>query len=259
MKKNGIKVESVSFSFGKKAILNNVSLEVFPGKILGIVGPNGSGKTSLLKIIAGILKPDKGFVQVDGENINKIKRSDRAKLISYLPQFEENHPFTVLETVMMSRYLYMGRFQIQDDSEKDIAIKAMSRVGIENLSNVNIYSLSGGERQRVMLARMLAQSSKYLLMDEPVTGLDIKYQIQIASLIREQSKVMNTGNIMIMHNLNLASKLCDEILMIFKGKNYTYGIPGDVFTKENILKVFSVDSTITQNFHTTNVDIKFVS
>ena len=134
----------------------------------------------------------------------------------------------------------------------------MSRVGIENLSNVNIYSLSGGERQRVMLARMLAQSSKYLLMDEPVTGLDIKYQIQIASLIREQSKVMNTGNIMIMHNLNLASKLCDEIVMIFKGKNYAYGTPSDVFTKENILKVFSVETEIYKDkTNNSEIGIKF--
>ena len=110
-----------------------------------------------------------------------------------------------------------------------------------------------------MLARMFAQTSNYLLMDEPLSGLDLKYQIQIASLIKKYSKSENIANILVLHNLNLVSELCDEVIMISDGEQHCFGAPKVVFTEPNIKKVFSVDSTITQNLHATNVDIKFVS
>ena len=160
---------------------------------------------------------------------------------------------------MMGRYSRMGRFQINDKNEKEIVLDAMNKLGINHLSESKIYTLSGGERQRVMLARMFAQTSNYLLMDEPLSGLDLKYQIQIASLIKKYSKSENIANILVLHNLNLVSELCDEVIMISEGEQHCFGAPKVVFTKSNIKKVFSVESTITQNLHATNVDIKFVS
>ena len=256
---NKIEIESVCLKFGKRKVLSNISFEIIPGKIIGIVGPNGSGKTSLLKIIAGILRPDSGTVKINGREVKSFKNSEKSRLISYLPQFEENHPFTVFETVMMGRYSRMGRFQINDKNEKEIVLDAMNKLGINHLSESKIYTLSGGERQRVMLARMFAQTSNYLLMDEPLSGLDLKYQIQIASLIKKYSKSENIANILVLHNLNLVSELCDEVIMISDGEQHCFGAPKVVFTEPNIKKVFSVDSTITQNLHATNVDIKFVS
>ena len=100
---NKIEIESVCLKFGKRKVLSNISFEIIPGKIIGIVGPNGSGKTSLLKIIAGILRPDSGTVKINGREVKSYKNSEKSRLISYLPQFEENHPFTVFETVMMCR------------------------------------------------------------------------------------------------------------------------------------------------------------
>ena len=163
---NKIEIESVCLKFGKRKVLSNISFEIIPGKIIGIVGPNGSGKTSLLKIIAGILRPDSGTVKINGREVKSYKNSEKSRLISYLPQFEENHPFTVFETVMMGRYSRMGRFQINDKNEKEIVLDAMNKLGINHLSESKIYTLSGGERQRVMLARMFAQTSNYLLMDD---------------------------------------------------------------------------------------------
>lgn len=256
---NKIEIESVCLKFGKRKVLNNISFEITPGKIIGIVGPNGSGKTSLLKIIAGILRPDSGTVKINGREVKSFKNSEKSRLISYLPQFEENHPFTVFETVMMGRYYRMGRFQINNKNEKEIVLDSMRKLGINHLAESKIYNLSGGERQRVMLARMFAQSSNYFLMDEPLSGLDLKYQIQIATLIKEYTQEENIANILVLHNLNLVSELCDEVIMISEGQQHCFGAPKVVFTESNIKKVFSVDSTISQNMRATNVDIKFIS
>ena len=180
-----IDAKNISFSYGKKQILDNIDFQLYQGDVLSLVGKNGCGKTTLLKILLGIYKSN-GEINIFSKEIKKYKNKELAKLISYVPQTHQiPFDYTVFDVVLMGRLAYIGLFSNYSQKDKEIALKALEKVGISHLKN-NIYSqISGGERQLAFIARALTQESKIIFMDEPVTGLDYGNQLKLLKFLKE--------------------------------------------------------------------------
>ncbi|MBC7130112.1 ABC transporter ATP-binding protein, partial [Candidatus Bathyarchaeota archaeon] len=212
-------VHGVSFSYKSIHALKDVKFELNQEEILSLVGPNGSGKSTLLKCIDGILKPHCGAVYVDGKKTATMNAKEISQTMGYVPQNLSNgssvFPLTVFDVVLAGRKPYIG----WSISEKDVEIVAeiLKLLGIEELATRHFNELSGGEQQKVVIARALAQQPQILLLDEPTSNLDIKHQLEVLDLIRNLSRSMKLSVVMAMHDLNLASRYSDKIVMMKKG------------------------------------------
>lgn len=232
-----IEVNGVNFSYNSCAILQDIELQLESGDILGIVGPNGSGKSTLIKCLDRILKPQKGSIFLDGEELASMKVNDLAKKMGYVPQGESSlFPVTVFDLVLMGRKPYLNWKPSSQDLEKVSEI--ISLLNIEDLAMREIGSISGGERQKVMIARALAQEPDIILFDEPTSSLDLRHQLEVLNLIRDQA---NNGisSIVAIHDLNMAARYCDKFVMLKKGMIYASGGP-EVLIPENIEAVYRV-------------------
>ncbi len=240
-----LELKDVSFSYGKRPVLESITMCVEEGEIVSIVGPNGSGKTTLLKCINRILKP-KGNILLDGVDLKKLKLNEIAQLMGYVPQSTMySFPTTVFDVVLLGRKPYLG----WSPSSKDLEIvsNVLSLLGLDNLILRNFNELSDGEKQKILIARALAQEPKLLLLDEPTSNLDIKHQLEVLSLIRNIAKKKKISAIMAIHDLNLASQFSDRIFFLRQGKIYDFGTPEAVITKENIKAVYGVNTIISWN------------
>lgn len=240
-----LKVDNLSFYYEDKKILEEINFEVYPGEFIGILGPNGSGKTTLLKNLNRWLLPQKGCIFIDNENIKKLSIQSLAKIIATVPQDTQiNYDFTVEEIVLMGRTPYLKALEREKEEDYFIAEKSMEAVGVYNLKHNFITHLSGGERQRVLIARALTQQPKILLLDEPVSHLDIKYKWEVMGILKDISKTRNIIIIATLHDINIASTFCDKILILKEGKIFKFGTPKEVITAENIKEVFGVESFV---------------
>lgn len=238
-----LSIQNVSFNYRSVHALKNVQFELNQGEILSLVGPNGSGKSTLLKCIDGILKPHSGAVFVDGTKTSQINSKELSKIIGYVPQSASSvFPLTVFDVVLAGRKPYMG----WSVSAKDEAVVAetMKLLKIEELATRYFNEISGGEQQKVAIARALAQQPKIILLDEPTSNLDIKHQLEVLCIIKSLSRNMKLSVIMAMHDLNLASRYSDKILMLKKGCIYAAGPPETVITEENIMAVYGVKARV---------------
>src|SRR5271157_3469562 len=243
-----LNVNGVECRYGSTKILENVSLTMKEGDFVGILGPNGSGKTTLLKSIGRTLKPYKGAVLLDNKDIYSLKSVDVAKQMAVVPQDNAiSFNFTALEVVMMGRSPHLTRFEMESEKDMAIARKAMNLTNTWHLAQRPINELSGGERQRVIIARALAQEPKVLLLDEPLTYLDIINQLEIMDLIK--SLCVSEGLIVmaVVHDLNLAARYCNYALLLKKGHVFAAGSLDEVMTSENIKSVFQVDAMVKRN------------
>ncbi len=214
--KEVIEVKNLSFSFGDHEVLKNVSAKLYEGKFTAILGRNGSGKSTFLKVIAGIIKYKKGEVRIFGKDLRQIKDSERAKIIGYLPQFHTaTFPYKVLDVVLTGRAPYVFSMPKKFDIYK--SEEALDAVGISHLVDRPYSELSGGERQLVMMARVLAQEPKILLLDEPLTHLDLTNQYHMMELIKNHlSKGITV--IAVLHEPNMAFKYADEFILLKRGQ-----------------------------------------
>lgn len=220
-------------------VLNGVSFEVDCAQFVSILGPNGVGKSTLIHCINRILTPTSGSVMIDGENVAEIPQKELAKIIGYVPYSSGTaFPMSVADTVMLGRYPHSGNRRTENDLR--IVHSALKLMGIENLALRSFNELSAGQHQKVMLARGLAQESKILLLDEPTANLDIRHQINVAHLLRDLSRVKDMIILMISHDLNIASRFSDRIILLSEGKVYADGRPEEVLTPENIQAVYDV-------------------
>ena len=243
-----LNVNGVECRYGSTKILENVSLSVKEGDFVGILGPNGSGKSTLLKSIGRTLKPSKGAVLLNDKDIYSLKSIDVAKQLAVVPQDNAiSFNFSALEVVMMGRSPHLTRFEME--SEKDMAItrKVMTLTNTWHLAQRPINELSGGERQRVIIARALAQEPKVLLLDEPLTYLDIINQLEVMDLIKSLCVSEGLIVITVIHDLNLAARYCNYALLLKKGCVYAAGSLDKVMTSENIKSVFQVDAIVKRN------------
>jgi len=238
-----LEIVGVGFSYGSRPVLEDVTMSVNEGDVVSLVGPNGAGKTTLLKCINRILKPRKGVVLIEKRDIREMKLRELAKLLGYVPQISaHSFPFTVFDTVLLGRRPYVNWSVSLKD--KEIVSQTLALMGIEDLALRQLNELSGGERQKVIIARALAQEPQVLLLDEPTSNLDIKHQLEVLGIIRSVIKEKRIAAIIAIHDLNLASRFSDKVILLHKGRIYDAGEPAKVFTRENIRTVYGVDVEI---------------
>ena len=243
-----IKIQHLHFSYDKTPILKDISLSLPKGGFLGIIGPNGSGKTTLLKIIAGLLKNYRGEMTLEGKSLSFLSRQEIAQKIAVVPQ-DTSIPFsfTALEIVLMGRTPHLKLFAFETQRDVDIALKAMELTEVRHLAHRLMDDLSGGEKQRVIVARALAQQAPILLLDEPTAHLDIKHQIDIHNLVQRLNRDKGITIINVLHDLNLASIYCPEVLMLKEGSIGFHGPTKKVMTQDNIEKIFEAKIYVGQN------------
>ncbi|MFW6013774.1 MAG: ABC transporter ATP-binding protein [Nanoarchaeota archaeon] len=232
-----VKIEGLSFSYQSEKVLHGLSLELNKGEFIGLVGCNGSGKSTLLRCIDNILTPQKGSIMLGRENIKELSQNELAKKIGYVAQSEtRNFPATVFDTILMGRKPH----QTWKPSERDLEITAetISGLGLDELAMNDINRLSGGQRQKVCIGRALAQQPKAILLDEPTASLDIKHQLHVLNLLKNLAK-NGTMIITALHDLNMAVKYADKIVMLKDGVIHSAG-GKEVLCKKNIEEVYGV-------------------
>ncbi|MDR1608899.1 MAG: ABC transporter ATP-binding protein [Deltaproteobacteria bacterium] len=239
-------INNLFFSYkSEKLILCDISFNVQNGEILGIVGSNGTGKTTLLKNLCKLLAPQKGQIIFDGDDITKLSIANTAQIIAYAPQRPNDFfSMNVIDCVMMGRLPY-SQFSYSK-KDKDLVFSIIEKTNLRELAFRDIREISGGERQLVFIARALAQQPKIIILDEPTSSLDIKNQLFILHFISNLAKKDNFSIIMTLHDLNLASLFCDKILMLKNSRIFAYGEPHDILTEENIDIMYGVNTKVTE-------------
>ena len=228
--------------------LHDVSVRIAPGSLTGLLGPNGCGKTTLLKLLSGVLKPELGSVRLGDREIRTLSPRALARQIAVVPQ--ETHPafdFTVLEMVLMGRHPHLGAFQLEGPSDLAIARDAMIATGVAHLAGRAYMTLSGGEKQRVVIASALAQQPKVLLLDEPTASLDLGYQLEIASLLKDLNRDRGVTMVLATHDLNLAASVCDTLVLVREGRVLMQGAARDVLNSSTVEQLYDVIADVT--FH----------
>jgi iron complex transport system ATP-binding protein len=239
-------VDKLSFSFGEKRVLNDISLEIPDGEFFGLMGPNGSGKTTLLRCVTNFLQPKGDSVKIDGKSLNGFSAMELARTFAVVPQSSAtDFTFTAYDIVMMGRMPHIeSRFSGATRADASVVKKAMERTDTWRFASRPFFGLSGGERQRVIVARAIAQQPKALLLDEPTVYLDINGQFEVMDLIKKLNKSEGISVIAVLHDVNLAARYCDRIALLSHGRLEAIGPPKDVLTPETIQSVYGVDVVV---------------
>ena len=237
-----MKVNDLSAGYNGCDVLRGVILELAESDFVGIIGPNGCGKTTLLRTMSRVLVPSKGSVELDGRNIYSMHSREFARSVAVVPQDTwVTFDFTVLEVALMGRSPRLGRFAVEGNADVEIAMNALERTGTAELRNRQIGALSGGERQRVMLARALVQEPEILLLDEPTSHLDISFAFEIMDLVKSLNRECGLTVLAVLHDLNLASHYCDRLILMGGGNIQAAGTPQEVITSDNIHRVYGAE------------------
>lgn len=250
-----LQVKNVGFEYiPHKPVLKQITFNLDRGEFLGILGPNGTGKSTLLKCINHIYKVNDGEILLDNENTEKMTLNAIAKKIAYVPQYiNTGFPVSVMNTVLMGRIPYSGRAFKEIDKEASLA--ALEKVHMMDYMLRDIRFLSGGEKQRVFVARALAGEPKIILMDEPTSSLDVKHQVEILGTVRTLVKETDISVMMTIHDLNLASMFCNRILILKDGCVWKDGNPKDILTSENATTIYGVHTFTFDKFDTRYINL----
>ena len=249
-----LNVDGVECRYGSIKVLENISLSVKEGDFVGILGPNGSGKTTLLKSISRTLKPYRGTILLNEADIYTLKGIEVARQMAVVPQDTSiGFSFAALDVVLMGRNPHMTRFQMEGEKDLAIARKAMQLTNTWRLAERPINELSGGEKQRVIIARALAQEPKILLLDEPMTHLDIINQLEIMDLVKNLCVKEKLIILAVFHDLNLAARYCTSAILLKNGAIFAAGGLDEVLTSENIKNVFRVNAIVKKHLVTNSL------
>ncbi|MGP5005521.1 ABC transporter ATP-binding protein [Brachybacterium tyrofermentans] len=235
-----LSVDRLSFSYGKRRILEDISFEVAPGAFCALLGPNGSGKSTLVKAIAGVHRAKAGRVSVEGRDTSSLGRRELATVVGYVPQAGDA-PFdlTVREAVMLGRTPHFGIAPRQED--RATVEDAIVRMGLMDLAERSMSELSGGQAQRALIARALAQETRVLLLDEPTSALDLRYQIETLQLVRQITREEGISALIAIHDLNHAARYCDQVIVLHDGRITADGSPVDALQAPTLRTVYEVD------------------
>ena len=246
--KTAIEVRGLSWQAEDIKILEGIGLEVSKNSFVGIIGPNGSGKTSLLRYISAWYKPQAETVFLYGGDILSRRGKELSREIAVIAQnMAIEFDFTAMDVVLMGRFPHISRFGSEGQEDIEKTKNVMELTGTWDLKDRLVTNLSGGELQRVMIARALAQETSILLMDEPISNLDISYQVEIMDLIKGYQQEKGLTVITVLHDLNIAAQYCERLILLNKGEVYCQGKPEKVLTKENIKAVYGIDVHIIEN------------
>lgn len=238
-----LKIDGVDFSYSSTPVLHDITVEISGPKFVSILGPNGVGKSTLIHCINKILTPTKGAVFIDDVDVKEKTLKDMSKIIGYVPySANDTFPLTVVDTVLMGRHPHSKWNSL--DSDLDVVYNTLRMLGISHLAMRPFNELSAGQHQKVMLARGLVQEPKILLLDEPTSNLDVRHQLDVTMMLKNLSVEKGILIIMISHDINIAAKYADEIIMMHDGSIYAIGTPEEVITKENMECVYGVKTEI---------------
>lgn len=241
-----IQANSLVWKIGAKTVIDGISFAAEPGKMLGLLGPNGSGKTSLLRLLAGLKRPLSGQITLDGKNIAQIGRRLLAQRVAFIEQHATtNANLQVVDVVKLGRFPHHSMFSGWSPADDAAVTKALERTGMTAKRNDRWQSLSGGEKQRTHLARALAQSPRELILDEPTNHLDVHHQISLMRLVSG----LPITSIIALHDLNHAAMFCDRVIVLEAGKIVASGTPEDVLTRELLSDIFSVEAHVEASPH----------
>lgn len=238
-----LKFKDMAFAYASVPVLEHVCLDISGPQFISIIGPNGVGKSTLIHCVNKILSPTAGTVLLDERSVAEYPQKEIAQHVGYVPYTSsDTFPLSVVDTVLLGRHPHTGWRTTDEDLE--IVYTTLKQLEIDDLAMRHFNELSAGQLQKVMLARGLVQRPDILLLDEPTSNLDIKHQLGISKLLRQLSRENSIVVIMISHDLNIAAKYSDNVIMMHKGGIYAVGTPQEVMTRENIKHVYGVDCDI---------------
>src|SRR5258708_5107495 len=231
----------VTFRIGSRDLLRDVSITLHAGEVAGLIGPNGAGKSTLLKVLSGLWQASSGDVILRGQPLRGYRPRQIARLIGQVHQTNAfDTPFSVQDVVAMGRNPHLGRFEVERPRDRQIVRDAMLETHLLSLAERPVNALSGGERQRVFLARALAQEPSILLLDEPTSNLDIHHQIEILGLVQRLSRQRRLSVLIAIHDLTLAARFCDRLILMHRGQIIAGGSPESVLSPDNLASAFAV-------------------
>ena len=231
----------VTIGYGKKPVVRSATLELRTGEVVALVGPNGAGKSTLLRTMSGVERPWEGEILLDGVPLRRMRRHQVARRIAVAQQGGElPEGFRSLEIVAMGRSPHLPPLAREGERDREIIEQAMRQTGVWELRQRRVWELSGGERQRVILARALAQQPSFLLLDEPTTHLDLRFQVEIVRHVRQQAAA-GVGALVVLHDLNLAARGCDRLVMLSEGRVVAEGKPEAVLDARLLRRVYGAD------------------
>jgi iron complex transport system ATP-binding protein len=239
-----LEMTGVAVRLGPRAVLEGVDLRVAAGEVVGVLGRNGVGKTTLLRVASGALVPDAGRVLLDGRALAAMPRRERARRVALVPQDTQvPFPFNVAELVLMGRTPHLGFLGFESAHDLEIARAALARMGIEALADRSVLTLSGGERQLAVVARALAQEPSLLLLDEPTAFLDLRHRLEVLTVVRELA-MAGAGALVVSHDLGVAARFCDRLVLLGGGRILASGPPREVLAPDSLRAAFGIEAEV---------------
>lgn len=254
-----LKAEAIALKLGSATVLDRIDLHVAEGAFLGVIGANGAGKSSLLRVLSGLAKPTSGRVCLEGVPLSRYSAKELARRMALLSQNPQSgFGFTVEEVVAMGRYAHRGRFEAARERDLQVVQEAMRATGVAALAGRPITQLSGGERQRAFLARALAQEPRVLFLDEPTSNLDIRYQLEILALVAELNRARGLTVIMAIHDLTWAARFCSHLLALKEGRVEAFGPVREVLRDALIERLYGVKGRVRKGEDGAPVGVEYV-
>ena len=238
---DSLNIQNLHFGYDNRVIFNDLSVSFPQGGFCSILGPNGSGKTTLLKCVAGLLKPDSGTIQLNGKPMSEYKMTEMARTLAYVPQYQDIvFDISVFDYVMLGRNPYQTPWEMQRPEDKEVVEDMLQRCKVWKYRDNLLQALSGGERQRVMIARAMAQQTGIMLLDEPLSNIDVTHKFEIMDILQQLNEEQGVSILIILHDLPIAKFYSKQILLLKEGNVLQYGDRNAVLTEGNIRNCFDL-------------------
>ncbi|MBF6160613.1 ABC transporter ATP-binding protein [Nocardia cyriacigeorgica] len=240
--------DGVTLGYGERVIVDGLNLDIAPGVITTVIGPNGCGKSTLLRSLGRLLKPSTGQVLLDGKAISSMKTKDIARIVGMLPQTPvAPEGLTVADLVARGRHPHQSWIRQWSATDESEVLTALEQTGIADLAHRSLDELSGGQRQRAWISMALAQGTDILLLDEPTTYLDLAHSLEVLDLVDRLHDELGRTVVMVLHDLNLAIRYSDQLIVMREGRIIAKGAPADIIDAELLREVFGLEATVLED------------